>query len=77
MSMMKKKGSGFGSISQRHGFADTDPDPHQNVMDPQHCIKTTNFIQAILGKAVAQQDQVSSKKYSSHGPVPLSNVMRD
>ncbi len=26
--------SGSGSISQRHGSAD--PDPHQNVMDPQH-----------------------------------------
>ncbi len=30
---MKKIGSG--SISQMHGSAD--PDPHQNVMDPQHC----------------------------------------
>ncbi len=30
---MKIEGSG--SISQRHGSAD--PDPHQNVMDPQHC----------------------------------------
>jgi hypothetical protein len=29
--------AGSGSISQRHGSADTDPDPHQNVMDPQHC----------------------------------------
>ncbi len=30
--------AGSGSISQRHGFADQDPDPdqHQNVMDPQH-----------------------------------------
>jgi hypothetical protein len=28
-------GSESGSISQRHGSAD--PDPHQNVMDPQHC----------------------------------------
>jgi hypothetical protein len=28
---------GSGSISQRHGFADSDPDPHQNVMVPQHC----------------------------------------
>ncbi len=27
---------GSGSISQRHGSADPDPDPHQNVMDPQH-----------------------------------------
>jgi hypothetical protein len=32
---MKIEGSGTGSISQRHGS--TDPDPHQNVMDPQHC----------------------------------------
>jgi hypothetical protein len=27
--------AGSGSISQRHGSAD--PDPPQNVMDPQHC----------------------------------------
>jgi hypothetical protein len=39
--MMKIEGSasgsesGSGSISQRHGSAD--PDPNQNVMDPQHC----------------------------------------
>jgi hypothetical protein len=30
-------GSESGSISQRHGSADPEPDPHQNVMDPQHC----------------------------------------
>jgi hypothetical protein len=30
--MTKIAGSGSGSISQRHGYAD--PDPHQNVMDP-------------------------------------------
>jgi hypothetical protein len=34
---MKIEGSG--SISQRHGSADPDPDSHQNVMDPQHCLK--------------------------------------
>jgi hypothetical protein len=28
---------GPGSISQRHESAD--PDPHQNVMDPEHCRK--------------------------------------
>jgi hypothetical protein len=33
--MMKIAGSGSESISQRHGSAD--PDPPQNVMDPQHC----------------------------------------
>jgi hypothetical protein len=31
---MKIEGSG--SISQRHGSADPDPDPHQNVMDLEH-----------------------------------------
>ncbi len=30
--------SGSGYISQRHGSADPDPDPHQNFMDPQQCI---------------------------------------
>jgi hypothetical protein len=30
--------SGSRSISQRHGSADPDPDPHQNVMDPEHCL---------------------------------------
>ncbi len=31
--------AGSGSISQRHGSADpdTDPNPYQNVLDPQHC----------------------------------------
>ncbi len=28
--------AGSGSISQRQGSADSDPDPHQNVMDPEH-----------------------------------------
>jgi hypothetical protein len=29
-------GSGSGSISQRYGSPD--PDPRQNVTDPQHCL---------------------------------------
>jgi hypothetical protein len=32
---MKK---GVGSLSQRYGSGDLDPDPHQNVTDPQHWI---------------------------------------
>jgi hypothetical protein len=32
--------AGSGSISQRHGSANPDPDPHLNVMDPEHCRKT-------------------------------------
>jgi hypothetical protein len=35
--MTKKAGSG--SIIQKHGSADPDPDPSQNVMDPHHCLK--------------------------------------
>ncbi len=31
-----KKIEGSGSICQRHRSADPDPDPHQNVIDPQH-----------------------------------------
>jgi hypothetical protein len=34
MSMMKMEGSESGSISKRHGSADSDT--HQNVIDPQH-----------------------------------------
>jgi hypothetical protein len=30
---------GSESISQRHGSADLDPDPPQNVMDPQHWLR--------------------------------------
>jgi hypothetical protein len=29
--------AGSGSIGQRHGSAD--PDPHQNVMDPEHWLE--------------------------------------
>jgi hypothetical protein len=36
MTIIVGLGSGSGSISKRHGYAD--PDPHQNVMDPQHCL---------------------------------------
>jgi hypothetical protein len=37
--MMKIEGSGYKYTSQRPGSADPDPDPHQNVMYPQHCVK--------------------------------------
>jgi hypothetical protein len=33
--------AGSGSISQRHGSADPDPDLHQNVRDPEHLYKCT------------------------------------
>jgi hypothetical protein len=31
------KKAGSGSISQWYGSADPDPDPSENVTDPQHC----------------------------------------
>ncbi len=36
--MTKIAGSGSGSISKRHESADpeSEPDPHQNAMDPEH-----------------------------------------
>ncbi len=34
-------GSEYGSISQRHGSTDPDPDPPENVMDPQHWCRGT------------------------------------
>ena len=47
-----RAGSESGSISQRHGSADPDPDPPQNVMDPQHCLKSPrlpeNYTVAVL-----------------------------
>jgi hypothetical protein len=33
---MKIVGCGSGSISQRHGSVDPQPDLNQNVLDPQH-----------------------------------------
>jgi hypothetical protein len=35
--------AGSGSISQRHGSADPDLDPHHNVIDPQHWLKLLNL----------------------------------
>jgi hypothetical protein len=53
------KMAGSGSISQRHGSAVPDPDPHQNVMDLQQCflrvfkknskLSRHNFILGITG----------------------------
>jgi hypothetical protein len=35
--------TGSGSISQRHGSEDPDPDPPQNVMDPEHWLLLVRF----------------------------------
>jgi hypothetical protein len=63
--MKKIAGSRFksGSISQRHGSADPDSVPHQNVMVPQHrvCVPTyfyaTGFV--VLYTLLYQKDTYS------------------
>jgi hypothetical protein len=53
--------SGSGSLSQRHGSAD--PDPHQNVMDPQYWFNITlcvsvvwrNILRGIKGSVISAQ----------------------
>ncbi len=75
-----RKIEGSGSISQRHGSAD--PDPHQNVMDPQHCyqddadlatraipelIKLLNDEdQVVVSQAAMMVHQLSKKEASRH-----------
>ncbi len=54
---MKIEGSG--SISQTHRSADPDPDPHQNVMDPQHWKEPPSCL-PVVGRKVAEIDQSGS-----------------
>jgi hypothetical protein len=45
-----------GSISQRHGSEDPDPDPPQNVMDPQHFLICIIITVLVLAGSGAQLD---------------------
>jgi hypothetical protein len=38
-------GAGSESISQRYGSGN--PDPHQNVMDPQHCMTPKHLLTSL------------------------------
>jgi hypothetical protein len=57
---MKIEGSG--SISQRHGSADPDPDPYQNVMDPQHCQRVSLSLPGLEIKATASPQSSDSSE---------------
>jgi hypothetical protein len=46
--MTKIAGSESGSISQRYGSADQDPDPHQNIMDQEHWFAGHPFSMSVL-----------------------------
>jgi hypothetical protein len=59
--MTKIAGSGFesGSISQRHGSADPDQDPPQNVMDPQHWLFVRSGMETKTGSGINISDPQS------------------
>jgi hypothetical protein len=60
---------GVGSISQRYGSARirirTDPDPHQNVTDPQHCMIFGIFV--VLMKTSCSSDGVPVQALPHNG----------
>ncbi len=52
-------GSASGSVSQKFGSEDPDPDadPYQNVTDPQHCFEPTHFFQMVVKDSEVRQIQ--------------------
>jgi hypothetical protein len=86
--MTKIAGSGpasaSGSISQRHGSADPypDPDPSQNVMDPQHCylslISVYNSVPTLPYRTIKLPVPILTGKYkqSSAQSLLFNSVLR-
>ncbi len=62
--------AGSGSINQMHGSADPDPDPHQNVMDPEHWLqyKTGDFLSIVLLPANNAQSSLRKKFNTRYEP---------
>jgi hypothetical protein len=52
--------AGSGSTCLRHGSAD--PDPHQNVIDPEHCRMETNLGGSAVGTAADDSGQRNGEK---------------
>jgi hypothetical protein len=61
------KTAGSGSISQRHGSAGPDPDPHQNVMDPQTLVVTMYLCLSSLAGDVDHNHDLASILLQFHG----------
>jgi hypothetical protein len=53
--------AGSGSVSQRYGSVDPDldPDPHQNVMDPQHWLQCVRPVTKVVERV--QRGQILSQ----------------
>ena len=67
--------AGSGSISQRHGSADPDPDPPQNVMDPQHWQYVQTGIYSQVDKTVLQAKMGSTACSTEYGAKYAHNRM--
>ncbi len=67
MTKIAGSGSESGSISQRHGSVDPDPDLHQNVMDPEHCICGGIFL---FHKKTLASVQTKCQCYLNPSPPP-------
>jgi hypothetical protein len=50
--------------SQRHGSANPDPDPHQNVRDPEHCFKVIQVV-------VVNYTNISLEKLMLYSPATV------
>ncbi len=51
--------AGSGSISQRHGSEDPDPDPHQNVMDPEHRCSLWTLPMSLSNRDVSYLEKIN------------------
>ena len=67
MTKIVGSGSAFGSISQRHGSADQNPDPHKNVMDRNTGFSSpaTYPVKACLNSTRVKNEQ--DTMYNVHG----------
>jgi hypothetical protein len=54
MTNIAGSGSESGSISQRHGSEDPDPDPPENVMDPQHWLVRYPYLSPIVHHCIGR-----------------------
>jgi hypothetical protein len=65
--------AGSGSISQRHGSAD--PDPHQNVMDPEYCKKHSPKLIGTTSSGLLMLAELGVQRFTfSHRPLMLPNL---
>ncbi len=70
MTKIAGSGSESGSISQRQGSAD--PDPHQNVMDPEHYRNLYSFTDLLADIIPGQADEVEN---DVHVPLVVCRIL--